>query len=67
MVAVGPRLYGVGSVVWHIGLVAPWIVGSSQTRDQTHVPCFSRWILNHWTIRDALVDLLLCDFEQPNM
>ena len=24
---------------------------SSQLRDQTHVPCASRWILNHWTPR----------------
>ena len=23
------------------------------TRDQTHVPCIARWILNHWTTREA--------------
>ena len=28
------------------GLVAPWHVESSWTRDQTHVPCFGRQILN---------------------
>ena len=22
---------------------------SSLTRDQTHVPCIARWIVNHWT------------------
>ena len=22
-------------------------------RDGTHVPCFGRWILNHWTTREA--------------
>ena len=25
-----------------------------QTRDQTHVPCFGSWILNHWTTKEAL-------------
>ena len=25
---------------------------SSPTKDQTHVPCIGRWILNHWTIRE---------------
>ena len=30
--------------LWHTGLVAPWHVGSSQTRDQT---CIGRWILYH--------------------
>ena len=29
------------------GLVAPWHVGSSQTRARTHVPCIGRQILNH--------------------
>ena len=35
-----------------VGLVAPQHMGSSQTRDQTHVPCITRWILNHWTTRE---------------
>ena len=26
---------------------------SSLTRDQTHVPCISRLILNHWTTREV--------------
>ena len=30
-----------------------WCGGSSQTRDWTHVPCISRWILNHWTTREV--------------
>ena len=30
---------------WHMGLVAPRHVKSSQTRDQTHVPCISKRIL----------------------
>ena len=33
--------------LWHMGLVAPRHVGSSQTRDWTCVPCIGRWILNH--------------------
>ena len=30
-----------------MGLVVPWHVGSSWTRDQTRVPCIGRQILNH--------------------
>ena len=33
--------------LWHTDLVAPWHVGSSQTRDRTWVPCIGRRILNH--------------------
>ena len=39
-----------------MGLVAPRhlrIVGSSQTRDRTHVPCIGRRILNHWATREV--------------
>ena len=28
-------------------------MGSSQTRDQTHVSLFGRWILYHWATREA--------------
>ena len=35
-----------------MGLVAPWHVGSSRTKDQTHVPCIDRRILNHCTTRE---------------
>ena len=38
---------------WHTGLVAPWLVESSGTRDQTGVPSIMRRILNHWTPRAA--------------
>ena len=31
--------------LWHTGLAAPWRAESSQSRDQTHVPCTGRWIL----------------------
>ena len=32
--------------LWLTGLVAPWHVGSSQTRARTRVPCIGRQILN---------------------
>ena len=32
---------------------------SSPTRDQTCVPCIGRWILNHWTTREAQDALVL--------
>ena len=38
----------------HMGLVTLRHVGSSQTRDWTHVPCNGRPILNHWATREAL-------------
>ena len=37
----------------HVGLVAPWHVGSSRTRVQTCVPCFGRQVLNHCATREA--------------
>ena len=40
--------------LWHMGLAAPWHVGSSRTRAQTHDPCIGKWILNHWTSREVL-------------
>ena len=39
--------------------VAPWHVGSSQTRARTHVPCISRQILNHCATREAPVHWFL--------
>ena len=45
------------SVVVAPRLVATWHVGSSWAGDRTAVPCFARWILYHWTIREALVIL----------
>ena len=36
------------------GLVARQHVGSSQTRDQTHVPCTGRWALTHWATREVI-------------
>ena len=45
--------------MWRQGLVAPQQVGSSQIRDQLHVPCVGLWILNHWTTREAPISLTL--------
>ena len=39
-----------------MGLVAPQHVGSSQTRDQTHVPCIDKQILNHCATREVPVE-----------
>ena len=39
--------------LWYPGLAAPQHVGSSQTRDQTHVSCIGRRILIHCTTREA--------------
>ena len=36
------------------GLVAPWHVGSFWTRNRTCSSCIGRWILYHWTTREAL-------------
>ena len=46
------------------GLVAPWHVGSSRTRDQTCVPCIGRWILNHCATRDVWT---LNKFQFPSL
>ena len=42
-----PRLQRTAFLLWCVGFVAPQYVGSSQTRDRTHVPCIGRWILYH--------------------
>ena len=39
--------------LWCTSLVATWHVKSSQTRDQTCVPCIGRWLLNHWTTTEV--------------
>ena len=41
--------------LWCTDLVVPWHVGSSVTRDQMHVHCIGRWILNHRTTRGVPV------------
>ena len=39
--------------LWRAGTVALRHIGSSWTRDRTHVPCIDRWILNHWTAKNV--------------
>ena len=46
-----------GSVVLANGLVAPRHMESSQSGDQTCIPCAGRQILNHWTIREVSICL----------
>ena len=45
--------------LWCVGSVALWHVGSSQTRDQTDVPCIGQWTLNPWTTRETLCHILV--------
>ena len=40
-------------LLWPRALVTPRHVGSSHTRDLNCVLCIDRWILNHWTTREA--------------
>ena len=53
MWSTGSRTHGL-QYLWCTGLVAPHHVGFSWTRDQTHVPCIGRWILNHWNTSEIL-------------
>ena len=39
--------------LWRTGPVAPWHVGSSQTRARTRIHCIGRRILNHCATREA--------------
>ena len=47
----GSRVCGLS--LWLTDLVPSKHVGSSQTRDQTCVPCIARQILNSWTTREV--------------
>ena len=49
--------------MWLTGPVAPWHVGSSQTRARTRVPCIGRQILNHCATREALASCSSRAFE----
>ena len=51
--------------MWLTGLVAPWHVGSSQTRARTRVPCIGRQILNHCATREAPRPLLRAGASHP--
>ena len=45
--------------MWHMGLVAPRHVGSSQTRARTRVPCIGRRILNPCATREVPIKFLI--------
>ena len=49
--------------LWCTGPVAPWHVGSSQTRARTRVPCISRQTLNHCATREAHFSFILKFFK----
>ena len=52
--------------LWPVDLVTRQHEGSSRARDQTCVPCITRQILNHQTIREVPVFLnyaLKCDIH----
>ena len=53
--------------LWCLGLAVLWHVGSSWTRDWTHVTCIGRQILYHWATREALSRLLLKGRENNDM
>ena len=40
--------------LWCMGLVAPWYMGSSQTRDGTRVSSIGRQIVYYWATRETL-------------
>ena len=46
-----------------MGSAAPWHVGSSQTRDRTHVSCTGRWVPIHCSTREALSFILKSYFQ----
>ena len=50
------RAQALGAWAQQLGCMDPvilWHVGSSQARDWIRIPCTARWILNHWTTREA--------------
>ena len=54
------------SVVAFQGLVAPWPVESSWTRDQTLVPHIGEQILNHWTTKEVCCVFLISSISKCN-
>ena len=58
------ELYSSDSVIVAHKLSCSTACEISQTRDQTRVPCFGRWILIPCTIRDVLLLLFLCKLSQ---
>ena len=69
-VCVAVWFQSLGSVVVAHGLSCSAHVDSSQTRDQTRVPCIGRWILNHldhfWRslVSDTITHLLVASLQK---
>ena len=58
LLLLGTRALGTWALVVVVHrLVAPQHVGSSLTRDQTHVSYIGRWTVIHWTTREVLFNL----------
>ena len=57
-------LQSTGSVLTSTGFAAPWHMGSSRTRDQTHVPCIGRQILHHRASREAPANKTLLKYNE---
>ena len=67
-VVVARGLQSAGSVAMVHGLSTPPHVGSSQTSDQTRVPCIGRRILNHCATREAQdCTFLIKDFPDRSL
>ena len=45
--------------LWHMGSVAPQHVEPSWTKNQSHTPCISRWILIHCATKEVLAQLFI--------
>ena len=60
-------LVWMGFINWHTDLVALRHVRSSQTRDQSCVPCIDRQILNHWTIKKVLWECFILILKKQKL
>ena len=49
--------------LWPRALAAPQQVGSSQTRDRTHVSCIGRQMLHHGATRKPLLVIFIVKFQ----
>ena len=49
----GSAVHGISQARIVDRVIISFSIGSSQPRDQTHMSCIGRWILYHWTTREA--------------
>ena len=50
----GSSVHGILQARTLLWIAIPFFRGSSWPRDQTRLPCIGKWILKHWTTREAL-------------